>query len=65
MKILIEIDTGNAAFEDYGPAFEAARILGEAAETVGRRGCLPAPDSAWPLLDANGNVVGRISTRED
>ena len=45
----IEIETGNAAFEDY-PSDEVDSILAEAFFRPGRSGV---------LRDSNGNTVGR------
>jgi hypothetical protein len=53
MKLTIELDLDNAAFED-APMTEAARILRRLATTLESYG--PEHDSR--LLDRNGNTVG-------
>lgn len=52
--ITLEIDTGNAAFEDSGKGYECARILREAAAKL-RDG-----DLGFKLRDVNGNSVGKV-----
>lgn len=56
MHLMIKIETGNAAFEDYGPAVETARILRELAEHIEQNNELP-PHYIL-LRDLNGNTVG-------
>ncbi len=60
MKLTIEIKTGNAAFEDNPD--ELARLLNKATAMV-----LPHEDdpSEHNLRDFNGNVVGKVTVRED
>jgi hypothetical protein len=48
----LEIDTGNAAFED-SPGAEVARILRVVAERIEA-----GEDGVIALMDANGNKVG-------
>ena len=55
MKLTIEIEMDNAAFED-GNGTEAARILTRLAEKLADRGSVEYDD--WTLFDVNGNVVG-------
>lgn len=55
--LTIEIETGNAAFED-APSCEVARILRELAARIERE--MPVPKhaldvGAWALRDVNGN----------
>lgn len=52
-KIIITIDTVNAAFDDE-PATEIARILHKLADD------LEQFDSPDKLFDANGNAVGTV-----
>jgi hypothetical protein len=56
MKVLIDIDCSNAAFEDF-PDAEVARILREAADKVS--GPKKVGDS-FALRDINGNTVGSL-----
>lgn len=56
--VTITIDTSNAAFEDYDVE-EVARILKEA-----RRRLIDNGPDDFPLLDANGNKVGRFEWSE-
>jgi len=51
-KIMIEIETGNAAFEDY-PMFEVARILKKLASDMEHCG-----HGDYTIHDINGNPVG-------
>lgn len=53
----LEIDTGNAAFDDT-PASELARILRDLAHRLECEGAPPRGDS-FALRDFNGNRVGR------
>ena len=55
MTIRITINTDNAAFEQDRD-FEVARILQAAARHIEVTG-----DYSWPLRDANGDTVGKIS----
>jgi hypothetical protein len=59
-KVVIEIDLGNAAFEDE-PAFEVARILGEVTMKL-ELGHIVIPGYEVGLTDINGNHVGSIKT---
>lgn len=59
--ILIEIETENAAFaDDIG--VEVARILHHLATQLASHAIDPGEDkdSAYPLMDANGNRVGGV-----
>ena len=53
MKLELEINMDNAAFEDNEGA-EAARIMRDAADSV-EMGCIRAS-----LFDLNGNTVGKF-----
>lgn len=55
MRFKLEIDMGNAAFED-GP-HELARILSELAARLEGRG-VDRPGDSGGLMDFNGNKVG-------
>lgn len=57
MKLKLEITMDNAAFEDGEGHDEAARILREAADKI------EAGAWAFPLLDCNGNKVGKVETK--
>ena len=65
MKVRIEFDTDNAAFED-GFGYELAKVLGQASDKVIRQmsrcdGCVcDAPERDDVLLDSNGNTVGTV-----
>jgi hypothetical protein len=63
MELTITIDTDNAAFEEAGVEFEAARILRAFARTIENNG-MPI-GSTWKLRDINGNTVGAAETTED
>lgn len=62
MKITIEIDCGNAAFDEDagGPGEEVSRILNKAAKRLREHG----PHS-FGLMDFNGNNVGSVSVEDD
>lgn len=53
--IVLQIETGNAAFEDASLEIECARILREAADKITNRSSLD-----FSLRDYNGNIVGHI-----
>lgn len=55
----IEIETGNAAFEDDSRNYELARILRQIAER------LENGENAGRVLDYNGNKVGAFEIEED
>ena len=59
MKVLIEVDTDNAAFADDDS--ELARVLSDACEQV-VDGRVEDGDSV-PLFDVNGNRVGWVTLR--
>ena len=64
MKIIIRIDTGNAAFED-NTGEECARILRRLSGEMEDHGDFtPAQFSGWILRDINGNTCGSIRTEE-
>lgn len=54
MKIVIDITTGNAAFDDF-PG-ERARLINKAIATVISTDYRP---DEFSLMDSNGNTVGR------
>lgn len=55
VMIYINVETGNAAFEDAGELNELARILRGAADRI------EGGDMDFPLSDYNGNRVGEVS----
>lgn len=59
MKILVEIDTDNAAFRD-APHLEIQRILNSAAHLAGGPYSNIHVEWECKLQDANGNTVGFI-----
>lgn len=60
MKLVIEIELGNAAFED-APGVECARILRELSDTLEHWGPEFSPRQCETLRDVNGNKVGRAT----
>jgi hypothetical protein len=60
-NLTIEIETGNAAFEDDNLGFEIARILRKLADRIENDGvgCLD-----MGLYDINGNKVGSTNYEE-
>lgn len=63
MRIAIEINTGNAAFEGRENQ-ETGRILGELVRKLFNDWPLRDIDEN-PLMDRNGNRVGSIKVTED
>ncbi len=59
MRISLEFDTGNCAFDD--DPHEPARILHEAANRIDGIANMP---SEYPLRDINGNRVGTLKIEE-
>lgn len=53
----LEIETGNAAFDDEGKAYEIARILRDLADKI-ENGA-----EAGSVRDINGNKVGSYEVR--
>ena len=64
MKLIIEIDTSNEAFDD-APGFEVARILRDLAGKLDTRSRQSLRDRAedLSLRDSNGNTVGKVMVR--
>jgi len=56
MKLTVEIDTTNAAFED---SEEMGRILHKMVDRICTKG-----DDSGKLIDINGNIVGEFDARE-
>ena len=62
MKLIIEIDMGNAAFDAW-PCQEAARILRDLAARIDAP-WLPEAGDARKLYDVNGNSCGFAKVEE-
>jgi hypothetical protein len=58
MKLVVEVNCDNAAFEDYPD--ELARILRKLADRLD--GCAPV---SGKLRDTHGNTVGRFELSEE
>jgi len=65
MKVVIEIDCDNAAF-DPCPHIEVSTILSIYATRLTCELPLDAEPSDWPtrLLDTNGNTVGKVEVKK-
>lgn len=63
MKLTIQINLGNAAFEGESGPEEVARILKHAAEYVRSTGLCRGDEKR--LLDVNGNHVGTLKLSPD
>jgi len=63
VKLLIEMDMDNAAFEG-NPGWEAARILRRRLVNIETINANDA-GTVFPLMDANGNRVGQITVLSD
>lgn len=63
MKLLIEMDMDNAAFE-LAPGEEAARILRRRLPQIESIGANDV-GTVFPLMDVNGNRVGQINVLDD
>lgn len=61
MKLEIEIQMDNAAFEDNSGS-EAARILRKLADRIDGESCTHG--DVTPLIDLNGNRVGKATVTE-
>jgi len=62
MKLLIDIDLANAAF-DGQHGIESARILRKLADKLTGAEIPEAPELLAALYDLNGNCVGACETR--
>jgi hypothetical protein len=62
MKFCLEIDLGNAAFDDGCAPHEVARILARLVRSMEESGVLA--HDGLPLYDNNGNRVGSVSHKE-
>lgn len=60
MKVKIEIDCNNAAFEERNNGFEVARILRYVVDHVEHEQLEAGGDYDLYLRDENGNRVGRM-----
>lgn len=63
MKIIIEIETGNAAFEDMGIEAEVGWILQDLSRRI-NDGLTNAPLAGVKVRDSNGNTVGSVRIEE-
>ena len=63
MKIVIEINTDNAAFEDSSD--ELLNILKFSAERVAANKHCSNEYNDFSLFDTNGNKVGEVTVTED
>ena len=55
MKLRIELDSNNSAFEDYGAVDETVRILQKIITSLEL-----STVQDWPIYDINGNKVGKF-----
>lgn len=62
VKIIIEIETDNQAFQDGNETDETIRILHRAIEILDLYGTTLPERLIHPLHDTNGNPVGSIGT---
>jgi len=60
MKITININTDNAAFDEDFPEFEVIRILNKLTEKLEHNGL----NCEYPLIDLNGNKVGELKIND-
>jgi len=63
MKLLIDIDLANDAFDGHG--IESARILRKLADKLAGAEIPEAPELLAALYDLNGNCVGACETRSN
>lgn len=65
-KLTLEIDLTYAAFDD-GPSIEVARILRKLADRLesGHYSLLDLDGDGVPMIDINGNTVGRARVAEE
>lgn len=62
MRFVLEIDTGNDAFQDGRLGVELSRLLAEAAARIEHDHYIGATGFAGILYDLNGNRVGHYET---
>lgn len=60
MRVIITIDTDNAAFEGDNVGAETARILRDLADKVEYTNFVSTYDRRLALRDINGNTVGKM-----
>ena len=65
MKVQITIETGNAAFQDYGEGIQTGAILEKLGSHLGRNFPLELVPTEFGLYDANGNRVGTFEVVQD
>ena len=67
MKVIVQFNTDNSAFEDYGFDAEVARILDKAESLVVGHGhkARKGFEVIGSLLDTNGNKVGAVCIEDD
>lgn len=65
-KLTLDIDLTYAAFDDE-PSMEAARILRKLADRLesGHYGLIDLDGEGVPMIDINGNTVGRACVAEE
>lgn len=59
MKVLIEINCDNAAFDDC-PSREFTRIVENVLDDIGEFRISLKEEGRWPIFDINGNKVGEL-----
>jgi hypothetical protein len=59
VRVIIEIDCDNAAFDDT-PYREFSRILDKVIDEIGEFRIHLAEEGNHPLFDSNGNKVGEL-----
>ncbi len=62
MKLIVEINLDNAAFDE---TVEAARIIRKVADRVDGCDYRATNGDQWNLFDSNGNKVGEAKVVED
>jgi len=68
MKVIVQFNTDNAAFEDYGFATEVAKILDQAESKIANHGHRIGDkkfEVIGNLRDTNGNTVGAVCIEDD
>lgn len=60
MKIKIEFDTDNGAFDGESLVFECYRVLQNCLEHIDNAQKFPVHRLTLPLADSNGNGIGEI-----
>tara|TARA_R100001086_G_C11765075_1_gene239224 strand:- start:550 stop:792 length:243 start_codon:yes stop_codon:yes gene_type:complete len=63
MKIKIEFDTDNAAFDDEALTDECYNVFQACLDRIDK--VIPLPHASYAICDSNGNGIGEIEIKMD